>query len=85
MIRSYFSLFRKIGLMYTEVSKENIFPGLQLCDELSELAKAGDAQEEMNRKNKELTAFMNKSVENVKAKVSKVGHAPQMSTSLDCC
>jgi hypothetical protein len=34
-LRSYFGVFGDIARMWVQLSKDNIFPGLKMCDELS--------------------------------------------------
>lgn len=59
--------------MYTEVSKEYIFPGLTLCDDLSIEARKNDAQAVMDKKLEDLTTYTNEAQKGVKTKVLAVG------------
>lgn len=73
MIRAYLGLFRGIGLMYTSVSKEYIFPGLELCEQLSiEANAAASPQAAMDKKLRDLNSFMTKAQSGIKSIVTEV-------------
>ncbi|KAJ5188417.1 hypothetical protein N7491_004742 [Penicillium cf. griseofulvum] len=69
MTRAYFTLFRKIAQMYTEVSREHIFPGLKMCDELSKQISSGDTEAAVTMKMNSLTEFSNEAQKGIKSKV----------------
>ncbi|EGR44554.1 uncharacterized protein TRIREDRAFT_112146 [Trichoderma reesei QM6a] len=70
MIRAYLGMFRGIGLMYTSVSKEYIFPGLELCEQLSVEANASNSQQNvMDKKLRDLNSFMKDAQNGVKSTV----------------
>lgn len=42
-LRSYFSVFGDIAKMWVDLSRDNVMPGLKMCDELSVTVGEGDA------------------------------------------
>ncbi|KAL7952121.1 hypothetical protein V8C42DRAFT_350355 [Trichoderma barbatum] len=70
MIRAYLGMFRGIGLMHTSVSKEYIFPGLELCEQLSiEAIASNSPQAAMDKKLRDLNNFMKDAQNGVKSVV----------------
>jgi hypothetical protein len=63
-----------MALMYTAVSREYIFPGLHLCDQLSVEAAATttSAQSSMTAKLDALIAFTNNAHDNIQTQVKAV-------------
>jgi len=49
-MRSYFSVFGDIAKMWMDLWKENVLPGLRLCDELSVTVEGPNAGAEMKKR-----------------------------------
>ncbi|KAK3371115.1 hypothetical protein B0T24DRAFT_667835 [Lasiosphaeria ovina] len=72
-LRSYFSVLSEVAKMWVDLSKENVFPGLALCDKLPETAEGPIAASEMGRR----VAELNKWSREAAGRVAAVAHRKQ--------